>query len=173
MEESVMRNMKKLVCMGMVYLMLSPIVAFSQGNGGGSNCAAPKAPTLPSDLSKPITREYAAESAKFLLPEELCAQKLTLQQATDYTFCVYRKYGEHIKEYRKTEESREFFRLVDKRLELGKNMSAQDRAKLDALEDKTTNSINGLQDQSESACSKELGLTVPRGKIFGGHFRQR
>jgi hypothetical protein len=155
-----MRN--KLICMGMAWMLL-PAMAFSQGT--------PKPPPLPSDLSKPITREYAADLAKFLLAEDIRTQKLSLQQASDYTFCVYRKYGEHIEQYRQTAEFKEFGSLTKKILESGssKSLSAQEKARLETLREKTGSATNGFQDRSEEVCSKEHGVSVPRGKIFGAY----
>ncbi|MDR2031790.1 MAG: hypothetical protein LBP86_05965 [Azoarcus sp.] len=155
-----MCNVKKLICAGMACLMLSPAMAFSREDDEDSS----------PDFNKPMTKEHAVDVAKLLLAEELRAKKLTLQQATDYTLCTNQEYANHLEQYQKTAEYQDFAVLAERMLDSGKRLSAQEKTKMDTYRERMHKSVNALQDRSEEACSKKLGLNVKRGKVFGKGF---
>jgi hypothetical protein len=157
-----MYNMKKLICAGMACLMLSSAMAFSQEDEDDEDSSL--------EFGKPMTREHAADVANLLLAEELRAKKLTLQQATDYTLCTNQEYARHLEQYQKTAEYQDFAGLAEKMLDSGKKLNAQEKTKMDTYRERMSKTVNALQDRSEEACSKKLGLNVKRGKVFGKDF---
>jgi len=136
--------LKLFTLIGAASLLLSPVAAFSQPQ-------------------TKMTQEQAEEMAQLVLGDEIRAGKLTLKQATEYAICAQEDYAENMYKHPDTEK---FVKNLE-RMGEARDMSASEKAKLDAEMKKYGEEFEKLQDQAEVRCSKKLGLTLPRGKVFG------
>ncbi|MDR2451976.1 MAG: hypothetical protein LBE85_09495 [Candidatus Accumulibacter sp.] len=137
-------GLKKFLCVALCAACLP--VAFAQD--------AEKREMSAADLEK---------MARFLLGDEIRAGKLTLKQGADYVKCTQDTYA---KDFYHTPAGEKYLEAVG-RLFDGEKKSAQETARLQAETDRLLPELKKYQNKAEETCMKQLGVSVPKGKVFG------
>ena len=156
-EERVMNckyDWKKFLCAVLCAACLP--VAFAQDVDGEDD-------ESPADVSKKrgMSQEDLEKMARLLLGDEIRAGKLTLRQGADYVKCAHDTYTQ---DFYGTPAGQKYLEILSR---MSKQNSLKGMAGSQAELDRLMPELKKYQDKAEALCTKRLGVSVPKGKVFG------
>lgn len=99
--------------------------------------------------------------ARLLLGDEIRAGKLTLRQGADYVKCTQDTYAQ---DFYSSSAGEKYLGILSR---LSEQNSLKGRTSLQAELDRLQPELKKYQDKAEALCTKKLGVSVPKGKVFG------
>jgi hypothetical protein len=148
-----MDYLKKTLC---VALCVACLPAFAQDeddeDDGLASAVSRKREMSQADMEK---------MARLVLGDEIRSGKLTLRQAADYMKCTQETYA---KNFYGTPTGKEYLGILSR---LSEQNSLKGRTSLQAELDRLMPELKKYQDKAEALCTKKLGVSVPKGKVFG------
>jgi hypothetical protein len=110
-----------------------------------------------------LTQKEAEAMAKLALKDDIRTGKLTVQQATDYFRCANDDYAQV---FYNSALGKKYFDALSSLSDDGKT-SAQEKAKARKELDRLRPEVYAAMDKSEERCTKKLGFSATKGKVFG------
>lgn len=108
-----------------------------------------------------MSQEDLEKMARLLLGDEIRAGKLTLRQGADYVKCTHDTYS---RDFYGTPAGQKYLEILSRQSEQNSLKGLADsQAELDRL----MSELKKYQDKAEAQCTKQLGVSVPKGKVFG------
>ena len=108
-----------------------------------------------------MSQEDLEKMARLILGDEIRAGKLTLRQGADYVKCAHDAYTQ---DFYGTPAGRKYLEILSR---LSEQNSLKGMAGSQAELDRLMPELEKYQAKAEALCAKRLGVSVPKGKVFG------
>ncbi|MDR2364550.1 MAG: hypothetical protein LBD68_01665 [Zoogloeaceae bacterium] len=124
-------------------------------------CLSAFAQDADDDAGQEMSQADLEKMARLLLGDEIRAGKLTPRQGADYVKCTQDAYAQ---DFYGSPTGKKYLEILSRLSEQNSPKgTASSRAELDRLQPE----LKKYQDRAEEVCAKKLGVSVPKGKVFG------